>query len=121
MEIIKNLNLKNKSMKITAQELISEKNWLHKCILESINVDVIDDARDNHDFNYDIKMVVNGHELEPELLNKLITNIVAYIELEALDIVNTRMQSAVDKAKQLENIVQEASDKIRDEFGIEKE
>lgn len=108
-------------MKITVQELLSGKEWLHKCIMESINADVIDDARDNHDFNYDIKLVVNGHELEPVLLNNLITNVVAYIEAEALDIVNTRMQSAVDKARKLENLVQEASDKIRDEFGIEKE
>lgn len=121
MEIIKNLNLKNKSMKITAQELISRKEWLHKCILQALTVEVIDDARDNHDFNYDIKLVVNGHELEPVLLNNLIENIVSYIEAEALDIVNTRMRSAVDKARKLENLVQEASDKIRDEFGIEKE
>lgn len=107
-------------MKITSQELISGNEWLYKCISDTLTVEMIDDAKDNHGFSYDIKMIVNGHECEPTLLNNLIENIVSYIEAEALDIVNTRMQFTVDKAKKLEDLVQEASDKIRDEFNLEQ-
>jgi len=106
-------------MKISFEEILGNKAWLHEEILSSVTSDIIEKA--SQDRFYDVKIVINGIEVEPVIFNKLVNNIEKYIEGEAEVIAESKLQDALSKAKKLEEIVSEACSKIRDEFNITEE
>lgn len=106
-------------MKITFEETTSRKEWIHVELLRSLTPEIISDARENG--CYEVKLMVNDNLLEPKFLNDLIDNIAEYIDKEANKIANDKLSDALDKARKLESIVQEAADNIRSEFNISED
>ena len=99
-------------MIITYEEILHDKTWLNREILQSLTQEVIDKAKEQN--QYDIKLLVNGIELEPMFLTGLINNIEKYVDRQAEDIVEERLSAALNKAKDLTELIDVFSDKIRE-------
>jgi len=104
-------------MKITFEEILSAKKWLHKELLESLNGDIITKA--SEDRFYDVKLLVNGVELEPTFYNKIVTNIEKYIDAEAKKLVCHKLEEAEKKSRKLSELIDVAKNSIIDEFNLD--
>ena len=104
-------------MKITFKETLSRKEWLHKELMESLTGDVITKA--SEDQFYDVKLLVNGIELEPSFYNKLVGNIEKYIDAEAKGLVRQKLEEAENKSRKLSELIEAAKNSIIDEFNLE--
>lgn len=103
-------------MKIKFEEIKSRQLWIHKELLHSLDGDTISKAKEEAAF--DVKILVNGSELEPKFLNDLVHNMSTYIEGRAKSMLNDKMMKANEKAQQLLDIVESASDKIIRGFDV---
>lgn len=65
---------------------------------------------------YDIKLLVNGIELEPKFLNHLINNISKFIEDEAKSVLDKKLCLIKEKAEILEGMVNQACLSIRNDM-----
>lgn len=106
-------------MKISFQDTISKQDWLHSCLLNSLTAEAIDSGKEKQE--YDVMLLVNGIQLEPTTLEYLLSNIEKHIDNEAKALAEQKLQDILFKTKRLDEIVNEACKKIRDEFGIEIE
>lgn len=103
-------------MKITFQELLSDKQWLHTELLNSIPLDLVNKA--SKDMYYDVKLIVNGVELEPELYNKILQNVELYINDQAKQLVIEKLEDAEAKIQKLTQMLETAVENIKEEFDI---
>lgn len=106
-------------MKITFEEILRGKEWLHAEMLRSLTGDLIDKAI--NDGFYDIKLLVNGVELEPIMFNDIVNNIDEYVDNEAQKLINDKLEEADNQAQKLTEMIREATYKIREEFDISEE
>ena len=104
-------------MKITFEETLSGKEWLHKELMESLTGDIIIKA--SKDQFYDVKLLVNGVELEPTFYNKLVNNIEKYIDAEAKSLVRQKLEAAEEKSRKLSELIDAAKNNIIDEFNLD--
>lgn len=104
-------------MKITFEEVLSKDEWLHNEMLHSIPLELMDKV--SEDRCYDVKLLVNGQELEPILFNKIMGNLEEYIKKEAKSLLKDKLQEATNKINNLHRILEEATEKISYEFDIE--
>ena len=106
-------------MKITFEESLSTKEWIHKELMTSLTGEVIDKAMKER--AYDVKLLVNGVELEPKFFNNIVNNIEKYIEREAQSLINDRLFEAEQEARKLEEVVRSATENLREKFNIPDE
>jgi len=85
--------------------------------MESLTGDIITKA--SEDQFYDVKLLVNGIELEPVFYNKLVSNIEKYIDSEARFLVRQKFEEAEDKASKLSELIEAAKNSIIDEFNLD--
>lgn len=108
-------------MKITFDDTVSAKDWLHRCLLGSLTQEAIESGMETRE--YEVKLLVNGIELEPKLLNDLILNVEKYIDLEALTVFNKRYEEKAETLRceldKLEGIIKEAQENIASKYNIE--
>ena len=104
-------------MKITFEETLSRKEWLHKELMASLTGDIISKARE--DQFYDVKLLVNGVELEPNFYNKLVNNICKYIDAEAKSLVLQKLEEVEKKSKKLSELIESAKNSIINEFNLD--
>lgn len=105
-------------MIITFEQLLKEKSWLHSELLHSLTGELINKARE--DQYYDVKLVVNGVEVEPKLFNDIVNNIESYVDKQAESLLEEKMEEIRNKSQQLEELVDEATRNIMDKFILEK-
>jgi hypothetical protein len=105
-------------MKITFEEALSRKEWLHTELMNSLTGDLITQA--SEDRFYDVKLLVNGVELEPELFNKIVNNIEKYIDEQAKSLVREKLEEAENKVRRLSELFDEVAYKIKDEFNLDE-
>lgn len=105
-------------MKITFDEVLSKKDWIHKELMNSLTGEIIMKARE--DQFYEVKLLVNGIELEPVLFNKLIGNIDIYIADEAKSLAMEDIRLISQKIYSLERILDKAKQSIINEFKLEE-
>lgn len=105
-------------MKIRFDEITEKTEWLHSELLSSLNHDIINKA--SNDGFYEVKLLVNGVELEPTLFNILMNNIEKAIDEQAKSLVRQKLQQAEDKANQLSGLVEVAKNKIINDFNLEQ-
>ena len=99
-------------MEITSKELLEEKNWLNSEILSSLTNEVFEKVKSiDGVFHYDIKLLVNGIELEPKLLKDLLENVEEYIDKEA----NAQLlDKHNEKLEKIENLYESFKKKMMD-------
>ena len=105
-------------MKITFEEALSRKEWLHTELMNSLTGDLITQA--SEDRFYEVKLLVNGIELEPQLFNKIVNNIEKYIDEQAKSLVREKLEEAENKVRRLSELFDEVSYKIKDEFNLDE-
>lgn len=103
-------------MIITWQSLLYENTWLNKCIMDSLTNECIESGREKT--QYEVKLLVNGIELEPKLLDDLISNVAKYIDSEALKVADDKLKEALNEVECLNDIIKDVTYKIRDKFDI---
>lgn len=106
-------------MKITFKEVLSKQEWLHKELMNSLTGDVI--VKASNDRFYEVKLLVNGIELEPTFFNDLVNNIGKYIDAEAEKLAAEKIAKISERQNILLNVIDEAIYKIKDEFNINTE
>jgi len=104
-------------MKITFEEVLSRKEWIHSELLNSLTGDIIDKAK--KDGFYEVKLLVNGEELEPALFNQIMINIERFITEKAKSLIREKLEEAENKVSKLYKMVEEASNQIIDEFNLD--
>lgn len=103
-------------MRITLEETLSTKDWLHAELMNSLTVDLINKAHE--DRFYEVKLLVNGVELEPQLFNKIVNNIERYIDEQAKSLVREKFEEAENKVRIISELFEEAANKIKYEFNL---
>lgn len=106
-------------MKVTFEETLSRNSWLHKELMNSLTGDVITKAV--ADQFYDVKLLVNGVELEPTIFNTIMNNMEACIDAEAKSLVLSKLQEAENKIGRLQELIEQASCKIKEEFKLDED
>jgi hypothetical protein len=110
-------------MKITFDDTINKRDWLHSCLLSSLTTEAINSGIETR--SYEVKLLVNGIELEPTHLNDLLTNVEKHIDNEAKTLFYKTYTEPAErlrlKMNRLEDIIKEAKDKIINEFNITEE
>lgn len=105
-------------MKITFEEVLSRKEWLHTELMNSLTGDLITQA--SEDRFYNVKLLVNGVELEPQLFNKIVNNIEKYIDEQAKSLVIEKLEEAENKVRRLSELFDEVATKIKSEFNLDE-
>lgn len=103
-------------MKITFEETLSRKEWLHSELMNSLTGEIIEKAME--DQFYDVKLVVNGIEIEPYLYNDIMNGIENYINQQAKSLIKEKLNEVDNKISQLNGIIDESKNKILDEMGL---
>ncbi len=106
-------------MKLTVEQLLSRDNWLHHELIRSLSFEIIEKAKE--DGFYDIKLLVNGVELEPDFYNDLVCNIEKYIDSEAKNLIKNELEKAESESRKLYEIIKAAKDSIIDKFDLYNE
>ena len=106
-------------MKITFKDVLSKQEWLHTELMNSLTGDVI--VKASNDRFYEVKLLVNGIELEPKFFNDLVNNIGKYIDAEAEKLAAEKIAKISERQNILLNVIDEAIYKIKDEFNINTE
>lgn len=108
-------------MRITFEETLGRKDWLHKELMASLTGDVITAAYQKQ--SYEVKLLVDGVELEPNLLNKLLTKVEYYIDKEAKVIFEEKytemIESLRNKFNNLEITLKDVQEKIAIDHNVE--
>jgi len=104
-------------MKFKFDELLGRTGSnLYHCIMGSLTGPMIDDAQEKREF--DIKLVVNGVDCEPTLLGDLLDNIEKHVENAGRAYAREKLNSALQKANNLEETVEDAIYEIKSEFNL---
>lgn len=78
-----------------------------------------EDAKDRGQF--EIKIVIDGKEMNPAFLERYYKNIDKHIKAEAQKLAYEKVREALEESQKLTEIVQDAGDKIIEKFGLDKE
>ena len=115
-------------MKITSKDLVGRtrgkvRDWLCEEILASLNEKTIHSPiqTDEDGMVYDIKLVINGIEIEPKLIDHLYNGIEKIVDREAAMIADEKLKDALRSVDVLHEVIKEAEYKIREKFDIPNE
>lgn len=103
-------------MKISIENLIEQKNWLHVELIKSFTPEFMKIITDFTEL--DVKFMVNDIEIEPVLFTDLVNNIEKYIDKEAIKLSVKKLHSVQEKIRILHEIIEEATDKIKEDFEL---
>lgn len=103
-------------MKITFKDALSTKEWIHRELMNSLTGDIIEKAME--DEFYDVKLLVNGVELEPKFYNDILNNIESYIKNQAEQIIETKLSKIKSKLAKLDEIVDDSINNISDQLNL---
>lgn len=99
--------------------------WLYRCLMRSMSTEMIEKTRnkgkDEDKDNFDVKLIINGVEVEPTFLQDLVKNVVKHIDESADDLMKKKFQEAKQRLWRLDEIVDDACSAIRKEFNIPKD
>lgn len=106
-------------MKITFEEIKSKSEHIHIELLNSLSGELIEKAKEDQFF--DVKILVNGIEMEPKLFNSALVNLEMAIKNTARMMLQERLYEIESKVEKLNDLFNDASNKIIDEFELESE
>lgn len=103
-------------MKITFKETMNGKEWIHSEIMNSLTGELIDQAKD--DQFYEVKLLINGHELEPKLFNKIMNNVEDFINKQAKSLIAEKLEEAEEECNKILSVFREAKENALDKLNI---
>lgn len=106
-------------MKITFEEVLSEKDWLTKELLNSLPSDIVKDSIEKR--YYDVKLNINGIDVEPHLFNYIMNNIEKVVEDRAKEMILDKFDVVESKLSNLSHLFDLVRGKIAEDFNIKNE
>lgn len=113
-------------MKITSKELVSGirggvKDYICEEILSSLTSETIHSPIETEEDGmvYEVKLLINGIEVEPKLLQRIYAGIEKIVDDEAAIIADNKLKEALHSIDMLHGVIKEAEYKIREQFNIE--
>lgn len=106
-------------MKMSFDCVNGQNEWIHSEIFSSLNIDQINEIHEKDPSGYDVKLIINGIEVEPSIFNLIMNNVEKFIKKEAHEMINEKLSEASSQVNILHNLVAEAGDKIREQFDID--
>ncbi len=101
-------------MRITFDELTKRDEFLHIEIMNSLTGDLIKSAMEER--AYDIKLLINGIEVEPLFLNRILNNLDEYIKQEAAQMIDDKFEHIRHAINDMDNIIDEVVSDIKEKF-----
>lgn len=92
-------------------------SWVHDELFQSMPVEVINKANETGEF--DIKLVVNGIDIDPKLLNYVLNNIEKIVNDKAKGLVLEKLEDAENEAYKLLETVREARGEIIEKYKLD--
>jgi len=103
-------------MKITFGEALSRKTWLQKELMQSLTDECLNCKEAIEKQEWDVKLVVNGVDVEPVWFNSIMTKLDEHIEIEAKILFEQHLESIQetleDKTKKLLGDMQDIHDDL---------
>ena len=113
-------------MRITSKEILEGtrgevKNYICKELLASLTAESIHSPEQSEEDGhiYEVKLLINGIEVEPKLLQRLYDGIEKIVDREGAIIADNKLKEALPRIDMLNGIIKESMYKIREEFNIE--
>lgn len=103
-------------MLITFEDTLNKRDWLHSCLLNSLTFEAIESGEKTR--TYEVKLLVNGIELEPTTLNTLLSNVEKFIDNEARNLAATKLQEIMSKASDYMDLIESAKSNLQDMIDI---
>lgn len=97
-------------MKITFEEALSRKTWLQRELMQSLSDECFNTLEPKQDW-WDVKLVVNGVEVEPVWFNSIMTKLEEHIDAEAKLLFEQHLE---DIQENLESKTKKLLDDMRD-------
>ena len=104
-------------MKVKFEDLKQGHSWVHDELFSSMSSEVINKAHEVGEF--DIKLVVNGIDIDPKLLNYVINNIEEIVDNKAKQLVLDKLDDAENEAYKLLETVREARSEIIEQYKLD--
>lgn len=83
-------------MLINFKDALSQKTWLKKELMQSLNDECFINLPEGQDW-WDVKLVVNGIDVEPVWFNSIMTKLEEHIEAEAKKMFKEHLEEIQDK------------------------
>ena len=106
-------------MEITTKDLIEKNTWLNSEVLQSLPIDY--SINSEYKDRLDVKLIINGTEVEASLYNDLLDNIEKHIDKQARSIILDDLEEAHDEVYKLKRAVEEAKNNIIRRFELDKD
>ena len=106
-------------MKVTFEDLLANKSWLHRELLSSLSTEVFEEA--TKDRFFEVQILVNGKIFEPKILNDLITNIADFVDKEAILVAKEKFSGLYEKANKISEAIEEAIESLKRELPLDPE
>jgi TFIIF-interacting CTD phosphatase-like protein len=103
-------------MKISFEELLGRDKLLHHEIFRSISNEAMELGVEKKE--HDVKILINGIPHEPKFLEDILNRLEVYIAREAQSKFESDLHTVATKLDRLSMIVDEAKNKIKDEFKV---
>ena len=104
-------------MKITFKEAIGVNDLLHITLMNCLTAEVINSARETEE--YDVKLVVNGFDLDPTTLNLFQEKAEEWIETEAKKIAAEKFHEASKAAEDFAKMVNDIKYSLIEKYGVD--
>lgn len=104
-------------MKITFDEVLSRNEPIQRELLNSLPLDIVEKAMD--DGFYNIKILINGIEVEPKIFNDIMNRLEERIQSEAKSYVQNKLQEAENEAHKLQQMVKDVQFKIMETYQLD--
>lgn len=104
-------------MKISFQDAIHKNDLLHIALMNCLTPEVIESAREAEE--YDVKLVVNGVELDPTTLNLFQDKAEEWIETRGKEIAAEKFHEAAKAAEDFSIMVNDIKNKLIEKYGID--
>jgi hypothetical protein len=104
-------------MIITFQEAISEDDLLHIALMSCLTPEVIEQAMEKKE--YDVKLVVNGVELDPTILNLFNEKADEWVETRAKKMAAEKFHEAAHAASEFARMVNDVKSALIEKYGVD--
>lgn len=101
-------------MKLTFEDVINAKDWLTMELAQSLTGDIITDASEKKE--YEVKLLVNGVELEPTLFEEVFRDMGKFIELQAENLVRNKLDEIDDIKNHFEEKLNTTIEDLREKL-----
>lgn len=101
-------------MKVTFDEILGKSEWLYVELLSSLPEELVTKAI--NDQFYEVKLLVNGVEVEPDLFNHLMNNVEKSVNEQASSLVRDKIVELEDLYVELRENFDEMIEAVKEKY-----